>query len=174
VAKPKSTYGIYSRQIAEFVRAYWLEHGYGPNAREIKEGVGYLSNGSIYHCLEQMRIRSHLLYEDRVARSFRLPNMVIAFPAEERGRLMSTSPGPARVTPPGVILKRELEARGWTQNDLAEIMGRPSQAISEIIRGTKQVTPETALELAQAMGTSPEFWTNLEINYRLHLARKIE
>jgi len=34
--------------------------------------------------------------------------------------------------------------------------------------GTKQVTPETTLELADAFNTSPEFWMNLEANYRLH------
>lgn len=79
---------------------------------------------------------------------------------------------PARVPPPGRILMRELEARGWTQKDLAEITGRPIQAINEIIQAKKQITPETALELAEAFGTSAEFWTNLETNYRLHLAKK--
>lgn len=79
---------------------------------------------------------------------------------------------PARVPPPGRILMRELEARGWTQKDLAEITGRPIQTINEIIQAKKQITPETALELAEAFGTSAEFWTNLETNYRLHLARK--
>ncbi|MDO8691265.1 MAG: HigA family addiction module antitoxin [Dehalococcoidia bacterium] len=78
----------------------------------------------------------------------------------------------ASVVPPGRILLRELEARGWTQKDLAEIMGRPLQAINEIIRGSKQITPETALELAETFGTSPELWTNLEADYRLHLARQ--
>lgn len=79
---------------------------------------------------------------------------------------------PARAVSPGEIIKMELEERGWSQRDLAEIMGRPPQAISEIIRGAKQITPETALELAQAFGTSAEIWTNLEANYRLHLARR--
>ena len=51
----------------------------------------------------------------------------------------------ARVSPPGRILKRELEARGWTQKDLANIMNRPPQVINEIIKGTKQITPETAI-----------------------------
>lgn len=77
---------------------------------------------------------------------------------------------PARVIRPGIILRHEIEARGWAQKDLAEIIGRPQQAISEIVRGTKQITPETALELSEAFGTSPEFWMNLETNYRLHLA----
>jgi HTH-type transcriptional regulator/antitoxin HigA len=67
---------------------------------------------------------------------------------------------------------RELEARGWTQKDLAEITGRPVQTINEIVQAKKQITPETALDLSAALGTSAEFWTNLETNYRLHLARK--
>ncbi|MBC1241491.1 HigA family addiction module antitoxin [Nostoc sp. 2RC] len=85
---------------------------------------------------------------------------------------MSQNLAPARVPTPGKILSRELEARGWTQKDLAEIMGRPVQTINEIIRGSKQITPETAIELSQALGTSPEFWTNLEAKYRLHLVGK--
>jgi len=85
---------------------------------------------------------------------------------------MSQQLSPARVPLPGRILMRELEARGWTQRDLAEITGRPIQTINEIIQAKKQITPETALELAEAFGTSAEFWTNLETNYRLHLARK--
>jgi HTH-type transcriptional regulator/antitoxin HigA len=78
----------------------------------------------------------------------------------------------ARVVRPGQIIARELDARGWTQKDLAEIMGRPVQAVNEIVGGSKQITPNTAHELAQVFGTSPEFWMNLETNYRLHLAHK--
>ncbi len=85
---------------------------------------------------------------------------------------MSQNLIPARVSSPGKILSRELEARGWTQQDLAAIMERPAQAINEIIQGKKQITPETALELAGALDTTPEFWMNLETNYRLHLAQQ--
>ncbi|MCL4514091.1 MAG: HigA family addiction module antitoxin [Firmicutes bacterium] len=74
---------------------------------------------------------------------------------------------PARITSPGQILKRELDARGWTQKDLAEILGRPQQEVDEIIKGAKQITPETAIELAEAFGTSPDLWNNLEADYRL-------
>lgn len=80
----------------------------------------------------------------------------------------------ARVVSPGEVMIRELEARGWTQRDLAEIMARPYQAINEIINGSKQITPDTARELAHAFGTSIDFWINLETNYRLHLAEKNE
>jgi len=84
---------------------------------------------------------------------------------------MSNELHPARLVSPGQILRDELEARGWTQRDLAAILGRPEQAISEIISGSKQITPETSLELSQAFGTSAELWNNLEANYRLELAR---
>ena len=85
---------------------------------------------------------------------------------------MSKTLIPARAIAPGRILQRELDARGWTQKDLAAITKRPPQAINEIIKGSKQITPETARELSAALGTTAEFWTNLEANYRLHLAKK--
>jgi HTH-type transcriptional regulator/antitoxin HigA len=84
---------------------------------------------------------------------------------------MSDELRPARLVPPGRILKQELAASGWTQRDLAAILDRPEQAISEIIDGSKQITPETSVELDQAFGTSPEFWHTVEADYRLELAR---
>lgn len=79
---------------------------------------------------------------------------------------------PAVLVAPGQILRRELDARGWSQKDLSDIIDRPVQAISEIVRGTKQITPETAVQLAAAFGTSPEFWSDLEAKYRLRLAKQ--
>lgn len=78
---------------------------------------------------------------------------------------------PAEVFPPGEFLRDEIEERGWTQSDLAEILGRPLQAINEIIVGKKAITPETARGLADALGTSPELWLNLESSYQLWKAR---
>jgi HTH-type transcriptional regulator/antitoxin HigA len=75
----------------------------------------------------------------------------------------------AKVFPPGDFIKEELEARGWTQVDLANILDRPVPTINEIANGKKAITPETALGLAQAFGTSPEVWLNLENAYRLSL-----
>ena len=79
---------------------------------------------------------------------------------------------PARLVSPGVILRRELDARGWTQRDLAHILGRTAQAISEIAQGAKRITAETALELAAALGTSAEVWLQLDASYRLRLAEE--
>ncbi len=74
--------------------------------------------------------------------------------------------------PPGELLEEELEARGLSQLDLARQAGRPAQAINEIIRGKKRITPETALDLERVLGTPASFWLNLESNYQLALARR--
>ena len=79
---------------------------------------------------------------------------------------------PARLPQPGKRLADEIEKRGWTQQDLARVISRPPQAISEIVTGKKQITPETALELGEAFGMSAEFWNKLEADYQLYLARK--
>lgn len=73
---------------------------------------------------------------------------------------------PARVVPPGDILKTELESRGWTQKELAEIMKWPPQAISELLSGEKRITAEIAFELARTLGTTTELWLNLESQFQ--------
>lgn len=73
----------------------------------------------------------------------------------------------AEVFPPGEFLKEELEARGWTQTDLAEILGRPLRLVNEIISGKRSISPETAKGLGDALGTSAQFWLNLESAYQL-------
>jgi HTH-type transcriptional regulator/antitoxin HigA len=57
---------------------------------------------------------------------------------------------PAEVYPPGEFLKEELEARGWSQADLADILGRPPRLVSEIIGGKRAISPETAQGLGEA------------------------
>ena len=74
--------------------------------------------------------------------------------------------------PPGEYIRDELDARGWTQEDLADIMGRPSSFVSKIVGGTKQITRPTAQQLAAAFGTSAELWLNLENAHRLALERE--
>ena len=78
----------------------------------------------------------------------------------------------AEVFPPGEFLREELETRGWTQAGLAERMGRPLRSINEIVNGKKAITAETAIGLGDALGTSAEYWLNLESGYRLHVARR--
>jgi len=75
---------------------------------------------------------------------------------------------PAETFSPGEFIRDELEARGWTQADLAQIMGRPLRLVNELIAGKKQITPDTARGLAMAFGDDdPLYWMNLDSAYRL-------
>jgi HTH-type transcriptional regulator/antitoxin HigA len=68
---------------------------------------------------------------------------------------------------PGEYIREELGERGWTQMDLAEILGRPPQVVNEIVAGKRSITPETARGLGDAFGTSAQLWMNLEASYQL-------
>jgi addiction module HigA family antidote len=71
-------------------------------------------------------------------------------------------------THPGEILKEEfLEPVRITQVALARHIGIPLQRVNEIIRGKRGITPATAWLLAQALGTTPQFWMNLQDAYDL-------
>ena len=71
-------------------------------------------------------------------------------------------------THPGEVLKYEfIEALGLTQTQLAKHLGIPIQRVNELVRGKRGITPDTAWLLSQALGTSPEFWMNLQVNYDL-------
>src|ERR1035437_3110467 len=70
--------------------------------------------------------------------------------------------------PPGEYLAEEIQARGISQKELAKLMGRPLNAINEIINGKKAITAETALQLEEVMTEIPaRFWLNLETDYQL-------
>lgn len=73
----------------------------------------------------------------------------------------------AEAFPPGEFLRDELEARGWTQTEFAEMIGQSHRLVNELIAGKRAVTPETAHKLAAAFGTSAQLWMNLESAWQL-------
>ncbi len=73
---------------------------------------------------------------------------------------------------PGRILKRELEARGQTANQLALALRVPSGRITSILKGKRSVTTETALRLARYFGNTPQFWMNLQTRFDLIVAEQ--
>lgn len=82
---------------------------------------------------------------------------------------------PAEVFPPGEFIREELEARGWTQGDLAQIMDRPLRLVNELVAGKKQITPETARGLATAFADNdPLYWMNLDSAYRLAQVEQVD
>ena len=84
---------------------------------------------------------------------------------------MSALPIPAEIFEVAEYLRDELEERGWTISEFAEIIGRPIQTVSEILNGKKEITVDTAISIAAAFGTTPELWLNLQNNVKIYKAR---
>ena len=76
-------------------------------------------------------------------------------------------------THPGDILRHELEARGVSANRLALALGVPSGRIVEILNHKRGISADTALRLSRYIGTSAEFWMNLQTNYDLWHAHRL-
>jgi addiction module HigA family antidote len=72
---------------------------------------------------------------------------------------------------PGEILLEEfLNPMGITQYRLAQTISVPARRINEIVHGKRAISPDTALRLARALGTSDRFWMNLQNRYDLDIA----
>jgi len=70
---------------------------------------------------------------------------------------------------PGEMLLEEfLKPLGMTQVDLAKRIRVPYVRVNELVKGKRRVTPSTALRLAKAFGTSPEFWLNGQLALDLY------
>jgi antitoxin HigA-1 len=84
---------------------------------------------------------------------------------------MQRLPAKRQPTHPGIILQLDfLEPLGLTQVELAERIGVPFQRVNQIVRQRRAVTPDTALRLANLLGTTPMFWLNLQQAWDLHAA----
>ena len=77
------------------------------------------------------------------------------------------------ITPihPGEHLAEMLTELGISQYRLARTIGVPPRRINEIVHQRRSVTADTALRIGRALGTTPEFWLNLQRMYDLDLAR---
>jgi len=73
--------------------------------------------------------------------------------------------------PGDVLLEDFLKPLGMSQYALAKAIDVPQIRISEIIRGTRAISPDTALRLARYLGTSAEFWIGMQATYDLAQAR---
>ena len=74
---------------------------------------------------------------------------------------------------PGEILLEEfLEPAGLTQAAFAEEIGWTKARLNELIKGKRGITAAAALDLADALGTSPILWMNLQATYDLDKAAK--
>ena len=71
------------------------------------------------------------------------------------------------VLSPGELIRQEICERGWTQGDLAEILGLPIALVNQVVNDRRGITPRTAMALGAAFGTSAESWMTLYNAYRL-------
>lgn len=71
---------------------------------------------------------------------------------------------------PGEILGDELEEIGISASELARQLDVPQNRISQIVRGKRSITGDTALRLGHWFQTSAEFWLNLQSAYDLRVA----
>ena len=82
---------------------------------------------------------------------------------------MSTSNG-MRPVHPGEVLREELEELNMSTSALAAELDVPPNRITEVVKCERSVTADTALRLARYLGTTPEFWMNLQKTYELRMA----
>ena len=84
-------------------------------------------------------------------------------------------PSDREPTHPGETLLQEfLLPLGLTQRELATSIHVPFQRVNEVVRGRRGVTPSTALRLSRFLGTSPDFWMNLQLRWDLYHAQQAE
>lgn len=70
-------------------------------------------------------------------------------------------------TPGEILLEEFLGPMGISQYRLAKAIGKPQSAISDIVHGRRSISAEMAYLLGEALGTTAQFWINLESTYQL-------
>ena len=70
---------------------------------------------------------------------------------------------------PGEFIKEELGTRNWKQEDLSAILGMSLKSVNKLIMNKQAITIGTAKLLSKVFGQSPQYWMNLDTNYRLRL-----
>jgi antitoxin HigA-1 len=74
---------------------------------------------------------------------------------------------------PGEVLREDvLEPLGMSANALAKALHVPANRVTAILNETRAVTADTALRLARYLGTTPEFWLELQAAYELRKAEQ--
>jgi addiction module HigA family antidote len=73
----------------------------------------------------------------------------------------------------GEILSDELEELGISASELARSLHIPTNRITQILKGQRGITADTALRLGRWFGTGAELWLNLQKAYELRLAEEL-
>jgi addiction module HigA family antidote len=87
--------------------------------------------------------------------------------------MATTSKAHDLITPGEILLTEFLEPLGITQYRLAQATGLSQTRISEIVRGKRAITIDTALRLSKALGVDDRFWINVQVDYDLEVQRDL-
>ena len=76
--------------------------------------------------------------------------------------------------PGGSIRRACLEPLGLSVTEGAKILGVSRQALNNVINGKSGISPEMAIRLSKAFGSTPETWLRMQLAYDLSVARRYE
>lgn len=76
--------------------------------------------------------------------------------------------------PGGSIRSACLEPLGLSVTDGAKVLGVTRQTLTKVVNGRSGISPEMALRLAKAFGSTPETWLRMQLAYDLAQARRDE
>lgn len=75
---------------------------------------------------------------------------------------------------PGEMLREEfMKPMGLSSYQLAKELRVPLPRINDIVREKRGITADTALRLAKYLGTTPQYWMNLQSFYEVRLAENV-
>ncbi len=78
----------------------------------------------------------------------------------------------APVHPGGILRDDFLTPMGLSVYALAHAIKVPRSRANDVVLGRRSITADTALRLAHFLGTTPEFWVNLQAHYDLEVAKE--
>jgi addiction module HigA family antidote len=68
---------------------------------------------------------------------------------------------------PGRIVKGSMTELGLSVTDASRVLGVTRPTISKLVNGRASISPEMAIRLSKAFGSTPEFWLKLQLSYDL-------
>ncbi|KPA12815.1 Transposase (putative), YhgA-like protein [Candidatus Magnetomorum sp. HK-1] len=74
---------------------------------------------------------------------------------------------------PGNVLKEQfMKPKGMTVNDISKLLSMPERHVNQILTGRRAITADTAIRLSHLFNTKPEFWTDLQSQYDIYVAKQ--
>ena len=70
---------------------------------------------------------------------------------------------------PGEILRGELDELGMSASTFAEVLAVPTDLVTAILKGERDITADMVLRLSRYLGTTPQLWLNLQQTFELRV-----